>query len=638
MFTQNVLTISVHHLAARATSPATDMTELFRISKKPMRIIRELNPSVVHVNDVYKSLDRETQNFLGQCSILRSATDVMRHVRKGAKLDRMSLPDHSLVFRLQSAVGASCEAFLSVRVSSGHQDWLVSGCMGTGESLRMALEEVCLIPTAAVAVPVQAVPSSSSYVSVPLTDPGDASTPHGIVFAYMPLPLRSGLPVHVNAMFSVTANRRGLSELNEDDKTDSRGALWNEILLRDAVTSAYIKLLGDLAALSPANRACQLHLLWPRSDQITGKAFTELLTSFYQQLGGMRRHKPALFSDGRRWASIDDALFLDCPYTTPELSASLVEVCKQCCVSSTSSVVVRLPDWVQREFESAEVDHLLAARTYSEVDFFAKMFLPNIDMIATDDRDRLLIAALTRNEPELSHIIKDFHCIPVTPDGTRLRQPTKLVDPSSRIAQLYLPGDARFPFGADTYAQPNILDCLRTLGMKRTPQDLTWAEIIDRAHLISGICERAPAYKMVAVFLDVLADKLADNSTFVGLRQIQQQLIEIAFVPAAAKSPQFPLRWAADEDPAVVLYKPSELFPPDCKDLIGCSHLAADASVFTKDSTELLTFLRLGLEWKEPTIAQVSFLTARVYLRRTRLCELPRTRAVLYCLFTSIYA
>ena len=603
MFTQNVLSVSVHHLASRSASPA-DMVELFRIVKKPMRIIRELNPVVVQVNDVFKSLDRETQHFLGQCSILRSATDVMRHVRKGVKLDRLSLPDHSFVIRLQSSMSSACEAFLSVRVSAGHQDWLVTGCMGTKESLRMALEEVYLIPTAAVAVPVQAFPSSSSYVPVPLTDPADAATPHGIIFAYMPLPIRSGLPVHVNAMFSVTANRRSLSELNEDDKTDSRGALWNEILLRDAVTSAYMKLLCDLAALSPASRACQLHSLWPRSDQIASKSFAELLTSFYQELAGTQRHKPALFSDGRRWASVDDAVFLDCPYTKPELNASLVEVCKQCCVSNTSSVVVRLPDWVQQEFRMAEVDHLLAARTYSEVDFFGKMFLPNIDMIAMEDRDKLLIAVLMRNDAQLNDVIKEFHCIPVTPDGTRLRQPTKLVDPSSRVAQLYLPGDARFPFGQDTYAQPEIIDCLRRLGMKRTPQDLTWAEIIDRAHLISGIRERVTAYRMVEVFLDVLGGKLADNSTFVGLRQIQQQLMEIAFIPAAGKSPHFPLKWAADEDRAVLLYRPSELFPPDCKDLVGCSHLAADASVFAKDSAELLTFLRLGLEWKEPTIAQ----------------------------------
>lgn len=604
MFTQNVLSVSVHHLASRSASPA-DMTEMFRIVKKPMRIVRELNPVVVKINDVYKSLDREMQHFLGQCSMLRSATDVMRHVRKGVKPDRLSIPDHSFVMRLQSSVSVACEAFLSVHVPSGHQDWLVSGCLGRNESLRMALEEIYLIPTASVAVPVQAVPSSSSYVPVPLTDPADVATPHGVIFAYMPLPIRSGLPVHINAMFSVTANRRCLSELNEDDKTDSRGALWNEILLRDAVTSAYIKLLCDLAALSPANRPCQLHLLWPRSDQIATKCLADLLTSFYQELGGMQGHKPALFSDGRRWASIDDAVFLDCPYTTPELNTSLVEVCKQCCVSNTSSVVVRLPDWVQQEFQTAEVDHLLAARTYSEVDFFGKMFLPNIDMIALEDRDKLLIAALTRNDAELNRVIKEFHCIPVTPDGTRLRQPTKLVDPSSRIAQLYLPGDARFPFGLDTYARSDIADCLRKIGMKRNPEDLTWAEIIDRAHLISGIRERATAYRMVEVFLDVVGEKLADNSAFAGLRQIQQQLMEIAFIPAAEKSPHFPLKWVANEDHAVFLYKPSELFPPECKDLVGCNHLAADASVFANDCTELLTFLRLGLEWKEPTIVQV---------------------------------
>jgi len=606
MFTQNVLSISVHHLGARCASPA-DMVELFRVSKRPVRVIRELNPIVVHITDVYKSLDRETQHFLGQCSILRSASDVLRQLRKGARLDRIAVPDHSFVVRLQTSASSACEALLSIHVSSGHQDWLVSGCMGRNESLRMALEEDHLIPTAAVAVPVQAVPSSSSYVPVPLTDPADPTAPQGVIFAYMPLPIRSGLPVHINAMFSVTANRRGLSEINEDDKTDSRGALWNEILLRDAVTAAYIKLLCDLAALSPSSRACQLHLLWPRSDQISAQALTELVTRFYRELGGMQGHKPALFSDGRRWASIDDAVFLDCPYTEPELNASLVEVCKQCCVSSASSVVVRLPVWIQREFGRAEVDHLLAARTYGEVDFFGKMLLPNIDMIAPDDRDRLVIAALLRNSDDLDRVVKEFHCISVTPDGTRLRQPAKLVDPTSRIAQLYLPSDARFPFGADTYARSDVLDCLRKLGMKKTPDDLTWAEIIDRAHLVSGIRERATAYKMVGVFLEVLGDKLTDNSTFVGLRQIHQQLMEIAFIPAAAKPSHFPLTWAADEDSAVFLYRPSDLFPPECKDLVGCCHLAADASVFAKDSTELLTFLRLGVEWKEPTILQVSY-------------------------------
>jgi len=151
--------------------------------------------------------------------------------------------------------------------------------------------------------------------------------------------------------------------------------------------------------------------------------------------------------------------------------------------------------------------------------------------------------------------------------------------------------------------------------------------VIDRAHLVSAVRERATALKMVGVLTAVLAAKLADDDASCaaaggggGLRQVQRQLVEeIAFLPAAARPPHFPLRWAAaaadddDADPAsaaaasaAFLHRPADLFPPECRDLVGCAHLVADAAVFAgADSAQLLTFLRLGLEWKEPTVAQV---------------------------------
>ena len=143
--------------------------------------------------------------------------------------------------------------------------------------------------------------------------------------------------------------------------------------------------------------------------------------------------------------------------------------------------------------------------------------------------------------------------------------------------------------------------------------------MIDRAHLVSAVRERATALKMVGVLTAVLAAKLADDDASCaagggGLRQVQRQLVEeIAFLPAAARPPHFPLRWAAaaadDDDPAsaaAFLHRPADLFPPECRDLVGCAHLVADAAVFAgADSAQLLTFLRLGLEWKEPTVAQV---------------------------------
>jgi len=45
----------------------------------------------------------------------------MRQIRKGVKPDRLSIPDHSFVVRLQSTVAPTTEAFLNVQTTSGHQ-------------------------------------------------------------------------------------------------------------------------------------------------------------------------------------------------------------------------------------------------------------------------------------------------------------------------------------------------------------------------------------------------------------------------------------------------------------------------------------------------------------------------------------
>lgn len=609
LFTQNVMTISVHHLPSWSTSVTSDMTEVFRITKRPVRIVRELNPVVVQLNDVYKSLDKETQQFIGQCSILRSATDIMRQVRKGVAIDRLQFPDNSMVIKLESELTSSGENVLSIQRRRLLQHWLVCGSMGRHESLKMALQEEYLLPTAGVAVPLQSVPNTtSSYLPAPLIDPSSDSSPCGAIFSFLPLPIRSGLPVHINGMFAVTSNRRSLCELNEDDKFDVR-AVWNETLMKDAVAVAYVKLLTDLVTLSSsASRQSLIYGLWPRSNRIEFKSLSALVKSFYHELIGSRQQKqPNLFTDGSKWSNFDNTVFLDCSYERQELTASSLEVCRQCCVSNASKVVVQLTDWIRQEFMLAELDHMLSSRTYSMVEFFRKVFLPNVDTMTHDDRDLLLIDALRRGDPELNAVIKEFHCIPATPDGIRLRQPMKLVDPVSDLAQLYLPSDSRFPYGEKTYARPEILEALRNLGMKKNAQDLAWGEIIERAHVIASATERSAAVKLSSAFMTILAEKLAENSTFVGLRQIQQQLLDIAFIPAMGKPLHFPLKWKASDGRSngALVHKPTELFSPECKDLVGCIHFIADEAVFPKDSAELLGFLRLGMEWKEPLITQV---------------------------------
>ena len=61
-------------------------------------------------------------------------------------------------------------------------------------------------------------------------------------FCYLPLPVSTGLPVHLNAVFALHSNRRALSVASEDDKR-SVGVDWNRAQLSDSATAAYALML-----------------------------------------------------------------------------------------------------------------------------------------------------------------------------------------------------------------------------------------------------------------------------------------------------------------------------------------------------------------------------------------------------------
>jgi len=56
------------------------------------------------------------------------------------------------------------------------------------------------------------------YVPTGLWDPNNPEVPIGCIFSYMPLPIRCGLPVHINGSFAITSNRKYICQQNEDDK------------------------------------------------------------------------------------------------------------------------------------------------------------------------------------------------------------------------------------------------------------------------------------------------------------------------------------------------------------------------------------------------------------------------------------
>ncbi|TDH74225.1 hypothetical protein CCR75_001452 [Bremia lactucae] len=83
----------------------------------------------------------------------------------------------------------------------------------------------------------------------------DGGLTEGRAFCFLPLPVRVGLPVHVNGYFELSSNRRDIwigDDMSGDGKLRSE---WNANLLVDAVAPAYLNFLLKLKAMNQIKTA-----------------------------------------------------------------------------------------------------------------------------------------------------------------------------------------------------------------------------------------------------------------------------------------------------------------------------------------------------------------------------------------------
>jgi sacsin len=76
----------------------------------------------------------------------------------------------------------------------------------------------------------------------------------GRLFHSLPLPIKTGLPVHINAAFNVSSNRRSICD-EDDDK-----GVWNRALFSNLVRCCYAQLLERAAEKL---KHASVHLLLP---------------------------------------------------------------------------------------------------------------------------------------------------------------------------------------------------------------------------------------------------------------------------------------------------------------------------------------------------------------------------------------
>ena len=576
LFTQNVCQLSIFHLPRESTEE-TQPKLMFQVTKSLSKIgiIRELTVPLV-LSRHLRNVSTDVLHLIKQCSVLRASSEVAKHAG-GVKEINGSLLKSAYTVDITSNVAECGRSFFEDKseIKSVSEVWFVASSMGRGQAFKFSVNDKSLLPAAAVAV--QLIPQERETFlpeSVGGIAAGGKSHHNGTVFCYLPLPIHSGLPVHINGAFAVDSSRRHLKEKTEDDKT-CVGVEWNNVLLKDCVCAAYLDLLEDMKA---AATMYSFHSLWPRERDVA-LCCEPLARSFYEKVasGGF-----CLFSDGKRWVEINQVVFLEPNFRHHQRVGDISFAVLQMLVNE-NKVVIDLPVDVFKSFVQYGLEEKIQAKTFDKSRFFTELFFPNIHSVPTEMRDELILFALDDSQGEFDESIKAYACIPVSPTGTNLKRPSELVNPKKAAASLFLDGDERFPSGTTkTFLDSVRLAKLEQLGM--VGDDPPWNLLEERAASVSILNEESSkaALERAKALKNLLERKLYLGTKDKVPEEVHKNLLQIKFLPAATKPEGFPLFWKGVNlrpEKGAQLVSAKEGYLQSMKYLVCCSEPIIDLYV-----------------------------------------------------------
>ena len=113
----------------------------------------------------------------------------------------------------------------------------------------------------------------------------------GRLFSTLPLPILTGLPVHIHGLFSISADRSRLHGLDDRGVQDHRPKEWNKFLFEQIIPSAWAKLLQNICQTYPTGN--HFHL-WPTNMSDTHQLWYGLSRAVVDQIS--RDHLPVWFT------------------------------------------------------------------------------------------------------------------------------------------------------------------------------------------------------------------------------------------------------------------------------------------------------------------------------------------------------
>ena len=337
-------------------------------------------------------------------------------------------------------------------------------------------------------------------VTVPLENIENTPRNPGKLYTFLPLTIRSPLPLHINGYFSLSTSRKNLSDVDvsSSENTDLRTD-WNIAIFNDALSNALICALEALPQFEPLRGSGQAehyknyYSLWPVKDNpyIIWKAFPEyfarrIVESFSSSKLFSCAHDPSV------WVSFDEISFLSVnhPLDNDFLQFIYTKAYQH------RLIFAYLPSF----FMSTKIYKIFAELKPEKV-FDLKKICEGIifQNVANFPLEKLVLIfnsliplCIEDSENWLLNSLCNVAFIPCgsIESGFQLRKPSEVVCPNTKIASLYQRDEMRIPVSElheqfDLSKLELISTVLKKMGViyERLPE----CEVISRCHITSTL-------------------------------------------------------------------------------------------------------------------------------------------------------
>ena len=423
----------------------------------------------------------------------------------------------------------------------------------------------------------------------PLSDSGElcytAKQIEGEMFCFLPLSVKTGLPVHISSNFAVSDKRTGI--WTSDESLGGSGEVqWNEALMNGVIPSTYCELLEGLKKMQTDSKLEEYEFfsMWPLKTELkVHNPWHLCLRAFYDSI----KTKELFFSvSAGDWLTLDESKFLDSNIlrvssTTP-LSTAVLDI-----VNHRKLQIVHLPEKYHCHLdlrtsivtEKAFLEHL-----FSKLDEL-KTILESRNTVLSLTLQCYAIQLASKHEERFCYLHKlltSNACIPCEPDGERLRKPNEVIHPDAVFAKLFDTDESRFPL--KTFFNKELVEkAMKELGLLHSTIPLRSLE--ERAHGIVDIykTDACKAMQRVKLIIECLLNedkhkKFTDDSC--------TKIAGIPFLPALPKPDDYPLPWKGQKDKlfsgAEIVMKGTYLFHigEDCTNL----NIAGSQVVFLNEA------------------------------------------------------